>query len=101
MEVVASWGRDFPFVPSLARISGRSFPLTFTWPGTQWMWVLIPREAKTLAFLCIFRVYSCPGRGRLSSIRRTTDWFSQKIHMSVKPSSAVSLVVMSVAFIIP
>ena len=101
MEVVASQGRRFPFVPSLARMSARSFPLTLTWPGTLWMWVLIPREARISAFLCVFRMYSCPGRGRLSLIRRTADWLSQKIHVSVKPPSAVDLVAMSVAFIIP
>ena len=38
--------RRFPFVPSFASISARSFPFTFTWPGTQWMWVVIPREDK-------------------------------------------------------
>ena len=101
MEVVTLRGRRFPFVPSLVKISARSFPLTFTWPGTQWMRVLIPQEAKISAFLCVFRMYSCPGRGRLSLIWRTVEWLSQKIHMSVKPSSAVSLVAMSVAFIIP
>ena len=65
------------------------------------MWVLISREAKISAFLCVFRMYSCPWRGRLYLIRRTADWLSQKIHMSVKPLSALSLVAMSVAFIIP
>ena len=65
------------------------------------MWVPIPREAKISAFLCVFRMNSCPGGGRLSLIRRTADWLSQKIHVSVKPPSAVNLVAISVAFSMP
>ena len=83
MEVVASRGRRFSFVPSIASISACSFPFTFTWPGTQGMWVVIPQGNKISAFLWAFRMYSCPGRGRLSVIQRTADWLSQKIQVSV------------------
>ena len=83
MEVVASRGRHFPFVPSFAGISARSFPFTFTWSGAQWMWVVIPRENKISAFLWAFRMYSCPGRGHLLVIWRTADWLSQKIQVLV------------------
>ena len=65
------------------------------------MWVLTPREARISAFLCVFRMYSCPGSGRLSLIRRIADWLSQKIHVSVNHLSAVALIAISVAFIIP
>ena len=71
------------FVPSLTNWSARSFPLTLTWPGTQWMCVVI------LAFLSIWillrarRMYSCPGNGMELAILLTADWLLQNIHTSV------------------
>ena len=100
MEVLASRGGRFPFGPSFASLSACSFPFTLTWPGTQWMQVLIPQEDRISEFLWTFRMYSWPGRGCLSLIRGTADWLSQKIQMSVRFSSNYSFVVSSVPFII-
>src|SRR5437660_8897736 len=45
---------------------------------------------------CVLRMYSCPGTGLLSDIRRTADWLSQKIQTSMIFSSLVMLVAISV-----
>src|SRR6266849_10488138 len=51
------------FVPSLASWSARSFPLTLTCPGTQWMWVVIFAFLSVWMLLRALRMYSWPGNG--------------------------------------
>src|SRR6266849_3652002 len=71
------------FVPSLASWSARSFPLTLTCPGTQWMWVEIFAFLSVWMLLRALRMYSWPGNGMEFAILLMAEWLSQNIHTSV------------------
>ena len=83
METLESRSCFGSFVPSLANWSARSFPLTLTWPGTQWMCVVIFAFLSVWILLRALRMYSCPGIGMELAILLTADWLSQNIQTSV------------------
>src|SRR5712671_3998820 len=83
METLESRSCFGIFGPSLARWSARSFPLTLTWPGTQWMCVVTFAFLSLWMLLCARRMYSWPGIGMELAILLTADWLSQNIQTSV------------------
>src|SRR3978361_52252 len=87
-------------VPSLASCSARSFPLMLTWPGSQWIFVVILAFWRIWMLLWALRMYSWPGIGMELVILVTADWLSQNIQTSVV-GWLMSFVARWVAFEIP